>query len=226
MTTTPTTTTATGLGGRAERHQRHRRARAQGPPARPVLAVVRRQRLGARRSSYGSFVLGFGISFWQATDRRRGRHRVLVPAVRLRRARRQARLGADHGASAGRRSGCAATGCRPSLSWLLTVGWETVLVVAGDARHRDRVRPSSAGAAATGDEGAWRFVVVAALVVAAGVLGFDVIMRLQTLITVVTARADRRSTSRCRSTRSTGTRCPALPAGSTAGVRRGARASS
>ncbi len=50
-------------------------SRAQGRPARPVLAVVRRQRLASSGVAYGAFVLGFGISFWQARDRRRGRHR-------------------------------------------------------------------------------------------------------------------------------------------------------
>ena len=71
------------------------------------------------------------------------------------------------------------------VSWLLLVGWETVLVSLGDAGHRDRLRPSSAGAAAThqgrragrGRRADRR----------GGVLGFDVIMRLQTWITIVTA---------------------------------------
>ena len=38
----------------------------KGRPAAPVLALVRGQRLRARLS-YGSFVLGFGLSFWQAS---------------------------------------------------------------------------------------------------------------------------------------------------------------
>ena len=63
--------------------------------------------------SYGAFELDFGISFWQATGGRAGRHRRLVPALRVHRGGRQAGLGADHGARAGRRSGYAATSCRP-----------------------------------------------------------------------------------------------------------------
>jgi hypothetical protein len=78
--------------------------------------------------AYGAFVLGFGVSFWQGViagvvgvDR-------VVRALRLGGAGRQARLRADHGAVPG------AFGVRgnrlPSvLSWLLTVGWETVLVI-------------------------------------------------------------------------------------------------
>ena len=70
------------------------------------------------------------------------------------------------------------------LSWVLLVGWETVLVSL-----------SSLGTATVFDELGWGggdatkvvgFLVTAALVVAAGVLGFDVIMRLQTWITVAT----------------------------------------
>ena len=76
-----------GLGRRDPRHQRDRRGRAQGPAPRPVLAVVRGEHLGARRSSYGSFVLGFGVSFWQATARRRSSARsfsfLLVGLVAL-----------------------------------------------------------------------------------------------------------------------------------------------
>ena len=45
--------------------------------------------------SYASFVLYFGISFWQGVAGLRHRHRRVVPAVRRHRDRRQARLGAD-----------------------------------------------------------------------------------------------------------------------------------
>ena len=48
--------------------------------------------------SYGAFVLGFGISFWQAAGGQHRRHHRVVPAVRVHRGGRQARLGADHGA--------------------------------------------------------------------------------------------------------------------------------
>ncbi len=70
------------------------------------------------------------------------------------------------------------------LSWVLLVGWETVLVSL-----------SSLATATVFDELGWGggdatkvlgFVVTAVLVVAAGILGFDVIMRLQTWITIAT----------------------------------------
>jgi len=70
------------------------------------------------------------------------------------------------------------------LSWVLLVGWETVLVSL-----------ASLGTATVFGELGWGggdatkvlgFVVTAALVVAAGILGFDVIMRLQTWITLAT----------------------------------------
>ena len=51
--------------------------------------------------SYGAFVLGFGVSFWQAVVAGAGRDRRLVPALRVHRAGGQARLGADDGARPG-----------------------------------------------------------------------------------------------------------------------------
>jgi purine-cytosine permease-like protein len=70
------------------------------------------------------------------------------------------------------------------LSWVLLVGWETVLVSL-----------ASLGTATVFDELGWGggdgvkvlgFLVTAVLVVGAGILGFDVIMRLQTWITLAT----------------------------------------
>ncbi|WP_129339462.1 purine-cytosine permease family protein [Cellulomonas endophytica] len=71
------------------------------------------------------------------------------------------------------------------LSWLLTVGWETVLVslaTLATATVLDRLGVGGG----TGTK-VVALLVVAALVVAGGVFGFDLIMRLQTVITVVTA---------------------------------------
>ena len=56
----------------------------------------------------------------------------------------------------------------------------------GHARHGHGLRPRSGSAAAPAPR-SFALLVVAALVVGAGVLGFDVIMRLQTVITIVTA---------------------------------------
>ena len=72
-----------------------------------------------------------------------------------------------------------------AISWLLTVGWETVLVILATlatATVFDRL-----GLGGGTPTKVIALLVVAALVVGAGVLGFDVIMRLQTGITIVTA---------------------------------------
>jgi NCS1 family nucleobase:cation symporter-1 len=133
--------------------------------------------------SYGSFLLGFGISFGQATL-----IGVLGIVVSF--------LLCGFVALAGKRGSAptmvlsrAAFGVRgnrlPSLlSWLLTVGWETVLTslaVLSTATVFDRL-----GAGGGTGTKVVALVVVAALVVAAGVAGFGAIMRLQRWITVVT----------------------------------------
>jgi NCS1 family nucleobase:cation symporter-1 len=73
----------------------------------------------------------------------------------------------------------------PSLiSWLLTVGWETVLtILATLATATVFERLGWGGGNLTK---VIALVVVGALIVAGGVLGFDLIMRMQTIITVVT----------------------------------------
>lgn len=134
--------------------------------------------------SYGAFALGFGISFWQA----------LVAGV----------LGIIFSfllcgviALAGKRGSAptmvlsrAAFGVRgnrlpAAISWLLTVGWETVLtVLATLATATVFSRLGWGGGPSTL---VFALIVVAGLIVTAGVLGFDVIMRLQAVITVVTA---------------------------------------
>jgi nucleobase:cation symporter-1, NCS1 family len=134
--------------------------------------------------SYGAFALGFGISFWQA---------FVVGVIGI----AFSFLLCGFIALAGKRGSAptmvlsrAAFGVRgnrlpAAISWLLTVGWETALTILATlatATVFERL----------GLSGGWMtkviaLVVVAALVVGSGVLGFDVIMRLQALITVVTA---------------------------------------
>ena len=98
--------------------------------------------------SYGSFVLGFGVSFWQATIAGRRRGRAVLRALRGRGSRRQARLGADDGAQPGgfRRDRQRAAR-RSVLGAARRLGDGARLVV--DPGDRDGVRPSSAGAAGT-----------------------------------------------------------------------------
>src|SRR3954466_13528151 len=133
--------------------------------------------------AYGSFLLGFGISFWQATVAgvigivvsfllcglvaiagKRGSAPTLVLS--------RAAFGVD-----GNRV--------PSvLSWVLTVGWETVLVsLATLATSTVFTQLGWSGGTATK---VVALLVVAALVVGGGVLGFDLIIRMQTVITIVT----------------------------------------
>jgi len=129
--------------------------------------------------AYGSFVVGFGISFWQATI-------VSVIGVVF------SFLLCGIVAIAGKRGSAptmvlsrAAFGVRgnrlPSgLSWVLTVGWETALAALA-------VLATSTVLRELGWDAGVATKLVALVVVAAGVAGFDVIMRLQTWITVITA---------------------------------------
>jgi len=137
--------------------------------------------------SYGSFVLGFGISFWQATI-------VAVIGITI------SFLFCGFISLAGRRGSAptmvlsrAAFGVNGSrlvsiISWLLTVGWETVLTVLsvlaistvvgelGGPKDNVIVKLVS-------------LVVIAAVIVVAGVYGFNLIIRLQVVITIVTGVA-------------------------------------
>jgi nucleobase:cation symporter-1, NCS1 family len=133
--------------------------------------------------AYGSFVLGFGISFWQA---------VVAGVVGI----VVSFLLCGFIAVAGKRGSAptlvlsrAAFGVNGNrvpavLSWVLTVGWETVLVsLATLATSTVFTQLGWSGGTATK---VVALLVVAGLVVGGGVLGFDLIMRMQTVITVVT----------------------------------------
>ncbi len=137
--------------------------------------------------SYGAFVLGFGISFWQA---------AIVGVIGI----VVSFLFCGIVALAGKRGSAptmvlsrAIFGVRGNrlvgfLSWLLTVGWETVLTVLA-------VLATSTVVTALGGDGdsagvkVVALVVIAGIVVAAGVFGFGLIIRLQTAITIITGVA-------------------------------------
>jgi purine-cytosine permease-like protein len=134
--------------------------------------------------SYGSFVLAFGIGFWQALIA--GLVGIVVSFLLC-----------GFIAVAGKRGsaptmvlGRAAFGVNgnrfPSLiSWLLTVGWETALtVLATLATATVFARLGWGGGTSTK---IIALVVVTALIIGGGVMGFTLIMRMQTVITVVTA---------------------------------------
>jgi nucleobase:cation symporter-1, NCS1 family len=134
--------------------------------------------------AYGAFVLGFGVSFWQGAIA--GVVGVIVSFALC----GWVALAGKRGSAPTMVLSRAAFGVRgnrlPSaLSWLLTVGWETVLVILATlatATVLDRL--GWGGGTATKIVA---MVVVAGITIVAGVLGFEFIMRLQTWITVLTA---------------------------------------
>ena len=74
------------------------------------------------------------------------------------------------------------------LSWILTVGWETVLCVSA-VYAVDAASDALFGGDATKNPGLQivTLLIVAAIIVALGVFGFTWIMRAQLIITIVTA---------------------------------------
>ncbi len=133
--------------------------------------------------SYGSWALGFGISFAQAT---------LASVVGI----LVSFLLCGFVALAGKRGSAptmvlsrAALGVRGNrvatvLSWILTVGWETVLTALATMATATVFAQLGWGGGTTTKIVA--LVVVAVLIIAGGVIGFDLIMRMQTVITIVT----------------------------------------
>jgi len=133
--------------------------------------------------SYGAFELGFGISFWQALI-------VGVAGIVL------SFLACGFIAVAGKRGSAptmvlsrAAFGVNGNklptvISWLLTVGWETVLVILATLATATVFHRVGVG----GGDGTKviALILVVALTIFGGVMGFDLIMRLQTWITIVT----------------------------------------
>src|ERR1700743_2585779 len=133
--------------------------------------------------SYGAFVLGCGISCWQAAVA--GLIGIVVSFLLC-----------GFIAIAGKRGSAptlilsrAAFGVRgnklPSVvSWILCVGWEIVLTALATLATATVFQRLGWGG---GDlTKVIAFLVIAALIVGGGVLGFATIMRLQTIITVVT----------------------------------------
>jgi nucleobase:cation symporter-1, NCS1 family len=136
--------------------------------------------------SYGAFVLGFGISFWQA---------LIVGAVGI----VLSFLACGFISVAGKRGSAptmvlsrAAFGVNgnklpAAISWVLTVGWETVLVILATLATATVFKQLGWG----GGDGTKvvALIIVVGLTIFGGVMGFDLIMRLQTVITIVTGVA-------------------------------------
>jgi len=133
---------------------------------------------------YGSFVLGFGINFWQATI-------VGVVGVVI------SFLFCGFISLAGRRGSAptmvlsrAAFGVHGNrlpaiISWLLTVGWETVLCVLA-VLATSTVIGELGGPKDSAAVKVVALIVIAGIIVLAGIYGFRLIMRLQVVITIVT----------------------------------------
>ena len=133
--------------------------------------------------SYGSFLFGFGVSFWQATG-------IAIVGIVI------SFLFCGFISLAGKRGSAptltlsrAAFGVHgnklPSLiAWLITVGWETVLATLAvlatttvlKTLGLDTGLPTTIIA----------LVIIVALIIGGGIFGFTLIMRMQTVITIVT----------------------------------------
>lgn len=133
--------------------------------------------------SYGSFLLGFGISFLQATVI--GIVGIVISFLLCGLIALAGKRGHAPTMTLSRASfGVNGNRVPSALSWVLTVGWETVLAslaVLATATVFARLGWSDG----TGTK-ILALVVVAALIVLGGVFGFDVIMRMQKWITIVT----------------------------------------
>jgi purine-cytosine permease-like protein len=134
--------------------------------------------------SYGAFVLGFGVSFWQGLAVSVVGivvSAVLCGFIAVAGPRGSAPTMVLSRAAFGVRGNKLAT----AISWLLNVGWETVLVTLATLAIATVFGHLGWGGG-TGTK-VVALVVVVSLTIAGGVLGFDLIMRMQTVITVVTA---------------------------------------
>ncbi|MCW2869291.1 cytosine permease [Actinacidiphila oryziradicis] len=133
--------------------------------------------------SYGSFALGFGISFWQALVA--GVIGIAISFVLC----GFIALAGKRGAAPTMVLSRAAFGVRgnrmPSaLSWVLTLGWETVLIILSTLATATVFSRLGWGGGTSTKIVA--LIVVSALTVIGGVIGFDLIMRMQVVFTVVT----------------------------------------
>lgn len=133
--------------------------------------------------SYGAFVLFFTVSFWQAAIA--GVIGIALSFVLC----GLIALAGKRGSAPTMVLSRAAFGVRGNtvpalLSWVLTVGWETVLTILATLATSTVFDQLGWGGGTTTKVVA--MIVVAALVIAGGVMGFDVIMRAQAVITVIT----------------------------------------
>jgi NCS1 family nucleobase:cation symporter-1 len=133
---------------------------------------------------YGAYALGFGISFWQAVFA--GLFGVIFSFLLC----GLVALAGKRGSAPTMLLSRAPFGVRgnrlpAAISWLLTVGWETVLTILATLATATIFEELGWGGGTVTK--VFALVVVCLITVVAGVVGFDLIMRLETAITVVTA---------------------------------------
>jgi len=135
--------------------------------------------------AYGSYILGFGVSFAQATIA--GVVGIVVSFLLC-----------GFVALAGKRGGAptmvlsrAVMGVKGNrvaivISWILTVGWETVLTSMAVLAAATVLTGLGVGEGGQTGVKIIALIVVIILIVGGGIMGFDMIMRLQTIITIIT----------------------------------------
>jgi len=132
----------------------------------------------------GAFILGFGVGFWQATLA------TVVGVVFSFFLCGAVAVAGKRGSAPTMVLSRAAMGVNgnrvaPVLSWILTVGWETVLTAMATMATATVISKLGWGGGSATKIIA--LVIIAALIVGGGIIGFDMIMRMQTVITIVTA---------------------------------------
>jgi NCS1 family nucleobase:cation symporter-1 len=133
--------------------------------------------------SYGAFALGFGISFWQAFVAGLAGIAFSFLLCGL------VALAGKRGSAPTMVLSRAPFGVRgnripAALSWLFTVGWETVLTILATLATASVFRELGWGGGTITK--AIALAIVGSLIVVAGVIGFNLIIWLQTGITIIT----------------------------------------
>ncbi|MCY0880046.1 MAG: cytosine permease [Firmicutes bacterium] len=138
--------------------------------------------IGVLGLSYGAFLLDFGISFWQAVVA--GLLGIVLSFLLVGFVAVAGKRGSAPTMVLSRAAFGVSNKIPPVLSWMLCVGWETViaaLAVEATATVFGRLDWGSGILVKL-----IALVVVVALIVAGGVMGFDILMRIQSVITIVT----------------------------------------
>jgi len=134
--------------------------------------------------SYGSFGLGFGVSFWQALIA--GLLGIVLSFLLC----GYISLAGKRGSAPTMVLSRAPFGVNGNrvpalLSWVLTVGWETALTILATLATTTIFH--ELGWSSGNATKVIALITVAGLTILGGVLGFDLIMRMQAIITIVTA---------------------------------------